>query len=364
MIFNHSINRNLAGVWDHNPLNFNPSLIKRICQSYQSNYLYETDRDIWTDITINHQNIIDLILNNEYEQIHNYLSHLFDSSLMHGIAQGDWCSNIFKDNEEARYINLTMVYDRLLSLCEYLGVIPIDNPEQGVFDYNIPPKELLTRIYDKIGYFKLPGWQGGAWMIDSGIGSIFDKDVQSIYIADKVSKMFPAKDISICEIGGGAGHLAYYLNQFGFKDVTIVDLPNIAIGQAFFLNTNTDDDGTVSLMGECDSEINLRCPDYFGKRKYDLVINVDSLPEMGNKVALDYLQKISKSCKLFYSINQEAFGIRTDGNDSQIPVSVNINTCKNMKLVSRNKFWIRKGYAEEVMQKRFINQNEIQRIHK
>jgi hypothetical protein len=194
--------------------------------------------------------------------------------------------------------------------------------------------------------FNLPRWQGGAWLLQTESGLMSDKDIQGAYVADKVAHMFHNKNITICEIGGGFGHTAYHLYQNGFRDITIVDLPTISVAQGFFLANNISPD-KVSLMGEDDNEINLRNPFYFGNiRNFDLVINIDSLPEMGDAIAQDYINKISDMDTVFYSINQEASSMRTANIDSQTPVSITVGN--RMKCWFRNKFWLRNGYVEEL----------------
>jgi hypothetical protein len=70
----------------------------------------------------------------------------------------------------------------------------------------------------------------------------------------------------------------------------------------------------------------------------DVVLNVDSLTEMGEKTATDYFTWMSENCETFLSINHEAnhFTVR-DLCLSLYPSS----------LRSRNPYALRTGYVEE-----------------
>ena len=90
----------------------------------------------------------------------------------------------------------------------------------------------------------------------------------------------------------------------------------------------------ISNIGR--GKVNFLSPNEFDG-KYDMVINVDSIPEMSESSARDYIEKISKNTRYFLSINQERRDFTVQ------------NLCKeqNMLQLSRNLFWFRKGYVIE-----------------
>ena len=67
---------------------------------------------------------------------------------------------------------------------------------------------------------------------------------------------------------------------------------------------------------------------------FDLVINVDGLTQYSKEAAEGYTSKISAKTKHFLSINREFDEFRVS------------DICK-MRRISRNQFWLRRGYVEE-----------------
>jgi hypothetical protein len=253
---------------------------------------------------------------------------MFSSALTHGIGSGDAHYRRLLNEERQRYCEAYAIYDKLLSLLEMEGLIPLYNPEEYFFidDYlkymRIKPTQHLKKLFDKIGMvLPAPTYAGCEFGIRTDYGIYSERDMLAIGVALDISKRFD-KDIKICEIGAGVGHLAYYLNLLGYKDYTIVDIPTTSITQMYFLETN--------LPGH---NIKLMAPrDFDGK--YDLVINVDSFVEMGEETAKDYLKKIKKKSKYLISINSEI-------ND------FTINDICDMVKVNRYPFYLRKGYMQE-----------------
>jgi hypothetical protein len=86
-----------------------------------------------------------------------------------------------------------------------------------------------------------------------------------------------------------------------------------------------------------------RQPEKFMQERdqYDVILNVDSLTEMGIDVARDYLRSFVGKSNWFLSINHEGneFSVREIA--AELP---------EYKLMSRNRSWIRQGYVEELYQ--------------
>ena len=85
--------------------------------------------------------------------------------------------------------------------------------------------------------------------------------------------------------------------------------------------------------------------------RYDLVINQDSLPEMPPETAAMYISRIRTIAPLFYSINQEAAAPNTD-EFRQVIVPELVGRDGGYQRLSRNLFWLRDGYVEEVYARR------------
>ena len=123
---------------------------------------------------------------------------------------------------------------------------------------------------------------------------------------------------------------------------TIVDLPMTIVGQALFLSA-TLGEGVIWMIGDAEprgDRIALLPPsELHSVGPVDVVLNVDSLTEMGEKTAMDYVRWISGNAATFLSINHEAnhFTVRKVC-DSLYPGSIR----------SRHLYWMRAGYVEEV----------------
>lgn len=65
-----------------------------------------------------------------------------------------------------------------------------------------------------------------------------DRDPMALYAAIRISELCPDRHTPICEIGGGAGYMAFYLSQLGYTDITIIDFPTINTAQGYWLRAN------------------------------------------------------------------------------------------------------------------------------
>src|SRR5205823_4579304 len=133
---------------------------------------------------------------------------------------------------------------------------------------------------------------------------------QALYQAWRISRLVrDIKNPRVLEIGGGLGRTAYYARQFGIRDYTIVDIPVSSLAQGYFLGRVLGGDG-VALFGEplSGDRVKLMPPALFldGTESYDLVINVDSLTEIGRAAAEQYWAAIRARSGVFLSINHEA----------------------------------------------------------
>jgi hypothetical protein len=284
-------------------------------------------------------------------------SHMYGSTLMSGIQQGFivefWCRNYRRIRD---WIRLN-AYDNMLSFMEFMGVTGMQNPEQGsnmIGKEYAPALDLVFARLAKWGYpgLKFPAWQGSLYALKTHLGHVDARMLQALYMAIKIARKLKNDfNAPIGEIGGGTGYVIYWLYNMGFRNLTIVDLPQISMCQAWMLRQNIGPD-VIRLDGEThDAPISLVGPDEFFNKDYALVINSDSLPEMHVRVAHRYLQHIQDHCTWFYSINQEA-GAQSDfvefGEIAQNVVRAEIyRNFPRIELIDRSKFWMRNGYTEE-----------------
>jgi putative sugar O-methyltransferase len=171
--------------------------------------------------------------------------------------------------------------------------------------------------------------------------------VDALYQGWRVSRLVgsPKENARVVEIGGGLGRGALYARAFGLLDYTLVDLPITAVSSAYFLGRALGPDAIVCFGEEADDSthrIKLLPPEAFfaAGADYDLVLNVDSLPEVGRETAQRYLGEIASHARLFLSINHEA---------GPFTVCELLDEADLAEQTQRFPSWIRPGYVEELL---------------
>lgn len=146
----------------------------------------------------------------------------------------------------------------------------------------------------------------------------------------------------VLEIGAGLGYSAHYAHQMGLRDYTIMDLPMTNVAQAYFLGRMLGPDRVV-LEGESQTRadtIKIRTPPLLASpHSFDLVINADSLTEVGATLAFEYVRRIFDMSEMLLSINHEA---------NQYCVAQLFDGSDDVE-IERFPFWLRNGYVEEIV---------------
>jgi hypothetical protein len=247
------------------------------------------------------------------------------------------------------YMSL-ITLDRLVALAEAVGAIRLENPE--TYLYRAPRKfnadEVIESIEAAVGIeLSFPAPFPGERGLPSRRGVVIIRALDALYQAWRVSKLVGAgnETARLVEIGGGLGRTALYARAFGLLDYTLVDLPFTAVSSAYFLGRALGADAIV-LFGEetddSDRRIKLLPPEAFFATgaDYDLILNVDSLPEVGRETAQRYVDEIASHTRLFLSINHEAgaFTVRELLDESGLGDQT-----------ERFPSWMRPGYTEELL---------------
>ena len=107
-----------------------------------------------------------------------------------------------------------------------------------------------------------------------------------------------------------------------YNNLTMIDLPTVSVSAKYFLDTNMPD-----------HDVKLISPNEFDG-DYDLVINFDGITTYGRENANKYAEKINENTKHFMSINREIDEYK-------------VSDLMELRRISRNPFWYRKGYVEE-----------------
>ena len=310
-------------------------LLDRICD-YFADRMKDEKLDpgsvTWGAVIPTHNEFVDMLRDRDYDRLHGYLSHMFAKPICHGNAQGhEYYERLVRNLDDIQGNTGFAIYDKFISLFEATGIISTFSPEEYQKSneflrfYAVSPDKYIDLLEELMECnLEAPKYQGNHFGIQTDEHGLYsDRDIMCLGVAIRIAESYwNRKDIKIADIGGGAGHLAYYLHKLGFTDITMVDLPTVSTSAKYFLETN---------LGE--NDIKLISPDQF-TGEYDLVVNFDGLTTYGINAATDYMQKIEKGTKHFLSINREFDEYRVS------------DICP-MKRVSRNPFWYRRGYVEE-----------------
>jgi len=336
------------GAWGEPWLAYDPIFMGRLAEfinSYPRNYI-NPHGTMWYAISSAHEFFLEWLRSGQLEKAHEHLNLMHQSPLLIGISQGDVETHYIKNYPEISSLRLLRHWDVLLGVAEYLGVIGLQNHEQGSSAVAVPANTLLDHCPK---FIVAPRWQGGLWGLDTTRGLFSDRDLMALYIALKIQKKFPIKS-RIMEIGGGAGQVAYWLYQLGYRNIFMVDLPGVAACQAYQLAANIGAENVSFSHEHHHTAVKFLLPSQLKNcvDRFDLVINSDSMPEMDKKSLDEYLNFIANNSDWFFSINQEA---RSDAVDMTtqhvIPIVIKKEFGNRFVQVDRSKFWLRDGYAEE-----------------
>ncbi|NMC99295.1 MAG: hypothetical protein GYA62_06210, partial [Bacteroidales bacterium] len=211
--------------------------------------------DIWTVLETNiHSEFISLLNENNPVSLAKYLCNISLHNITHGLSQGQESYRMLKLNREIREIVAILYKDKLVSLAESLGSICYENPEQGSWAQNIylDTNVIIDKIEKTIGLeLKKINYLGGLFGLKTKRGIIDARYLYALYTALRIVNILEEKNLnksSICEIGGGIGHVAFFLNYFGTNNYLIFDLPYICVISGYFLLKSLK--GKVFLYGE------------------------------------------------------------------------------------------------------------------
>ena len=242
-------------------------------------------------------------------------------------------------------------YDKLVSLAEAVGVLPLENPENGPWGVNAltDPAELFRGVAKALDAdLTPPAHIGGHLGIAAGDGVILHmRMLDSIHAAWRLRQLAEALglggDARIAEIGGGAGLTAFYALRLGMKNYRLYDLPTMNAVQTYVLAGAGHE---VSLSGEAEEPVAVLQGRAFAQAdpgSIDVMFNADSLPEIERSAALGYLADARRlGITHILSINQEA------NLPGQTAVPKLIGEAGGYRRAARHRHWLRAGYVEEL----------------
>ena len=242
-------------------------------------------------------------------------------------------------------------YDKLLSLAEAVGALPLENPENGPWGASprIEPAELFGSVSRALDAdLSPPAHIGGYLGITVGEGIVLHlRMLDAIHAAWRLRQLAESlalgSDARIAEIGAGSGLTAFYAARLGLRNYHLCDRPAMSAVQAYVLKGAGLD---ISLPGEPSKSMAILDIRDFGAMEagsIDLLFNMDSLPAIGRGEAIAHLAEARRlGIGHLLSINQEA------RLPDQNPVADLVALAGGYRLFSRHRHWMRAGYVEEL----------------
>lgn len=337
------------GAWGESNAQFDQDLMQRLCDFIKPINFSLDPGSMWGDTAQKHKKFLIHLRNNNLEIAHDYLNRAHQTPLMHGIGQGEIeFDYITRYPDTVGVMKLKRHWDVLIGIMEYCGVIGPQNHEQGASYVAVPINDLLAALPQTV---QAPRWQGGLWALNTNRGLFCERDLTALYLAYKIKEKIPEiTSSSILEIGGGAGYLAYWLYRFGYKNITMVDLPSVICVQAYQLAQNIGKENICLPNEEYHGQaVRFQTAEQLhnGDYRFDLVVNCDSMPEMDKKSLNEYLATIARSADLFFSVNQESRGTYNNQMQHVVRSVIKKEFGEKFARTDRSIHWLRNGYTEE-----------------
>jgi hypothetical protein len=338
-------------------------LAKEVIELSRSMPSFDSAKGSMWDIHANlfQKEMLALLASGDAAGLAQFMVSLPRQPIAEGFLQGESAFTAFSaTSAEGIAQALGPTKDQLVSLSQYLGCSRLESAEQGALGVviNDDTDTLASAISAALGFkFPMDPYFDGLLGIVTAGCVLTDREIQALYAAHRAKSVADKESYTICEIGGGAGLAAYYSSLLGAKSITLVDLPLMTLIQYFNLRRLLPNK-TIAFLIDPESkpvaDINIVSAALFSslseKWQWDVILNCDSFPEMGDQICSDYLVAISGRTKKLLSINQEAnCPLTANVYGPRQPVVRNIvANFSNFKPAYRFRSWIRHGYAEEL----------------
>lgn len=314
---------------------------------------------MWSWIYESHQAALaELMDGHDARALAGELASMFSKPFVHGIAPSALASH--RESSLGARIWRVRTLDSLVSLAQALGVVPVDDPAIGrqtarAFDGGLAA--LVDRVEERLGFsidFPDVGAPQGLLLRDRLLTMDSPEQIYTAYRLGQAMRLHlsvaAAEAPNIVEIGGGYGASCLWLLRYHgtVRRYTIVDLPLVNVLQGYFL-CRALGHSAVSLFGEEPASVVVAPNSGLGQleRRYDTLVNKDSMPEMPEKAALEYLRWGRSACEgIFFSCNQESQA-RFQGEEQGL-VGRAVEQVGGYSLLRRDQSWVRPGYVEEV----------------
>lgn len=327
------------------------------------NELYGLD-DLWgRGLLRHHVPLASLISQGDGYAVAEHISELHRNSLGMGLKWPATWDELVTNAGMAPHLRHVMI-DRIASLAEYLGLVPVYNPE----GYPAPAgygaeqiARLLGEIDNRLGYeiAAPPCYSLAFGVVRPSGATLDDRAINAVYTADRIVDLLKgmgvaAADAHILEIGGGIGNLANQCLKRGIGRYSMVDIPTVRAIQVYFaLSTVPEADINFSAEGmRSAARLDvLRPPDLgaFADRSVHVVVNENSLPEIEREAAIAYLRQIARIARgCFLSINHESGDTIAGHQHGRVFELVGGANIDRFRRLQRSRHWLWPGYIEEI----------------
>jgi putative sugar O-methyltransferase len=335
-------------------VNYNDAELDRICTAYKKAKAGKGSEDIWTELVDSNARFVESLERKDFSSLRHIFLNLFHGPLLYGMGHTD----VFMTERSPYDKNFLSwrIRDSIISLAEALAVKPVSSTQQTVLaEYmeatNCDLASYIEKIEAALGHSVSAPDVGKPGAAIIGKHVISPDSIRHAYVMYRIKQLGFNERSSLLEIGGGFGNVARYAYLQGFRDYTIIDLPHVGAIQAAFLFATIGSDN-VALFGEDKiAPVKILRADHKDALKigYDLVLNMDSLPEINLTEATEYIKMARAKAKYFLSINQEAQKMHR-GKIPQHAVSKIVDNMGGFKRLHRNIYWMEQGYVEELYQ--------------
>ena len=338
------------------------AIISRLTKFWNNsqNSLTNLGESPWSQIQKDQTQFYEIMGEGNLEKIYDYLISSPTQSLCNGVLQGNRESIMLKVNPKYRDLISKITINRFMALSEAIGEgCEVQNPEQGQWgvkkDFNFA--EFLHHLDAAFGMPVIPPTvYTGLLLTEIGNRKFNQVDIMALNASLQIKNTLAnSPNKTILEIGSGSGITPYWCNRLGLGPIQIIDLPHVAVLQAFYLLKSLPN-ANILLYGE---EQGVNEPDItvyphwafleLPKNKVELVFNQDSFAEMSNETVLKYLTWISDiGAQILLSINHESGATYDSALASQANISRLIQENPAYLRLSRHPNWVRQGYIDQV----------------
>lgn len=240
----------------------------------------------------------------------------------------------------------------VLQLAEAVGVrrwLPDDSelkpnyyPAEHIKDPDVDA--VLSAVEAAIGFkFSFPNPFAREPGVETSRGLASFRALNAIYQAYRIrQELADTSNKSVLEIGPGIARTVYYSWLSRVRDYTTIDLPLGVAAQACFLGATLGPDA-IWMVGDAPhlavGRIRL-LPSTFAlpSAKFGLVVNADSITEMGDANSALYAAWIAEHAETFLSINHEA---------NAPTIAALSRRYFSRSRARRYLYWLRRGWVEE-----------------